>query len=387
MAAEWDPNAAWELLRTDPDGHVGQAYHEIMSATPVARVEGVFGGFWAALGYEAVVAAALDPATFSNVVPFFHTQRPPLECDPPDHQRYRRLLNPFFSRERMLALEPDVRRMAVTMLEPLLAAGGCDFAESFTHPFPTRVLCRLLGAHDEDWELINAWGRAVDSRGGQTAPGSSERAAAGKEIKPYMLALVRTKRAHPGDDVTSGLLAGAAQAGLDAEKVLGLLMMILSAGHNTTTSAIGNLVLRLAADEGLQDRLRREPALIAQAVEESLRLDAPQQAMRRVATRSTTLAGREIEAGDWVWLVFGAANVDPAAFARPTVFDLKRSERRHLGFGRGIHLCVGGPLARLQLRVVAEELLARTSAIALDGPIERPPWPRRGVDRLPLLLR
>jgi len=202
-----------------------------------------------------------------------------------------------------------------------------------------------------------------------------------------MLALVEERRRHPGDDIISGIVHGDPELpALDDEAVAGIVMMLLSAGHNTTTSAISNLVLRMAEEQTLQDRLRSDPALIPAAVEETVRIDAPQQGMRRVATADTELGGRQISAGELVWLVFGAANVDPAAAECPSEFSLDRSSNRHHGFGRGIHFCLGAPLARLQVRVVLEELLGRTSAITLAGPVSRPDWPRLGVTALPLAL-
>ena len=122
------------------------AYAETRSKCPVARVDGVLGGFWAVLGHDLVVETALDTARFSNVVPFFNTRRPPLECDPPEHRVYRRMLNPHFSREGLAALEGPLRRFALEMIGELVAAGGGDFAAGFSHPFPTRALCLLLEA-------------------------------------------------------------------------------------------------------------------------------------------------------------------------------------------------------------------------------------------------
>jgi cytochrome P450 len=130
--------------------------------------------------------------------------------------------------------------------------------------------------------------------------------------------------------------------------------------------------------------LRDDISLIPNAVEETVRLDAPQQAMRRVATRDVDLAGNQVKEGDWVWPVFGAANIDPAAFDRPTEFDVDRTPNRHVGFGRGIHLCVGAPLARVEVRVVVEELFARTTSFEPGGPVRRAEWPRFGITSLPL---
>ena len=203
-----------------------------------------------------------------------------------------------------------------------------------------------------------------------------------------MTALIEERRRNPGDDVVSALVQGdPGLPPLDDEMVVGIVMMFISAGHNTTTSAIGNAVLRLARDGDLQARLRAMPGSIAAFAEEVVRVDAPQQAMRRIATTDTELAGRPVAAGDFVWLVFGSANLDPGAFDRAANLDPEGTPNRHVGFGRGIHQCIGAPLARLELRVALEELLARTAGqFAVDGHVVRSAWPRLGVDRLPLSL-
>jgi cytochrome P450 len=382
---DWDPNIAWQPIVADQVPDASFAYAETRSRYPVARVDGILGGFWAVLRHDLLVEAALDTARFSNLVPFFNTRRPPLECDPPEHRVYRRLLNPYFSRERMAALEEPLHRYAGEMLAPLVEAGGGDFAERFSRPFPTRALCLLLEVPDDERRLIDDWSRRVDEIGGQTPPGSAERVAVGEELRPWMTALIEDRRRKPGDDVVSALVRGDPELPpLDDEMVVGIVMMFISAGHNTTTSAIGNAVLRLARDGELQSRLRAGPGSVPAFAEEVVRLDAPQQAMRRIATTDTELGGRAVAAGDYVWLVFGSANLDPAAFDRAAELDPGRSPNRHLGFGRGIHQCIGAPLARLELRVALEELLASTASFTVDGEVVRAAWPRMGVERLPL---
>jgi len=382
---DWDPTRSWEPLRIGAADDAAAAYAEIRSHCPVARVDGILGGFWAVLDHDLIVQAALDTATFSNVVPFFRTVRPPLECDPPEHTAYRRMLNPTFSKDAMRALEQPLLRSARALLEPLVARGSGDFAREFSHPYPTRALCLLLGVPEDDWRLINDWALRVDEVGGLTAPGSPERIAVGEELRPYMSGLIEARRARPGNDVVSALVAGDPElAPLDDEAILGIVMMLLSAGHNTTTSAIGSAVLRLARNEALQDAVRSDPALIPVLAEEVVRIDAPQQAMRRIATRDTELGGTRIAAGDWVWLVFGSGNLDPSAIENPASVRLDRTPNRHLGYGRGIHQCVGAPLARLELRIALELLLELTSDFRLDGPVARPEWPRLGVSSLPL---
>jgi cytochrome P450 len=381
---DWKPNAAWEPLLNDREPDAVSAYTGARSRCPVARTD-VYGDIWVVLSQELVDEVALDTKTFSNVVPFFGVRRPPLESDPPEHTRYRRWLNPYFGKKRLDALEPRIREAAIEMLDDVVNGGTIDFAAALSHPYPTRVLCMVLGVPDEDWRLINDWSTKVDRVGRQQAPGAKDRVAVGDELHPYMAKLIAQRREQPEDDVVSGLV----QAEIDGEPltqdvIVGIVMLLISAGHNTTTGGIGNAVLRLARDQALQQRLRADPSLIPAAVEEVLRLDAPQQAMRRVATRDADLGGCTIRAGDGVWPVFGAANLDERAHHAPAEFRLDRGVNRHSAFGKGIHMCVGAPLARMEMRVVLEELLARTLSFETAGDVRRPEWPRLGVSRLPL---
>jgi cytochrome P450 len=380
---QWDPNQAWQDVRTG-QGEAAGAY-PARDRCPVARVDGVFGGFWATLAHDRIVEAAHDTELFSSAIPLYGKPRPPLEYDPPENRYYRRMMNPFFSRERMAALEGDVRSVAGTMLERLIATGEFDFGVEFAAPFPTRILCLLLELPDEDWRVINDWSDAVDRAARHAPPGDPARVAARERLRPYMLDIVRARRGKPGDDIISALVGGDPELpSLDDDDIADIAFMIISAGHNTTAFAIGNAVLRMCHDEALQGRLRDDPALLPTAIEELLRVDSPQQAMPRIATRDTELGGQAIEEGEAVWLVFGAGNLDPDEFAEPEAIDIERSPNRHLAFGRGVHLCLGAPLARLQIRVALEELLARTEHFGVAGPVARRAWPLLGVDSLPL---
>ena len=162
------------------------------------------------------------------------------------------------------------------------------------------------------------------------------------------------------------------------------MIALILAGRSTTASGIGNLVLRLARDADLQSFLRAHPERITDAVEESLRVEAPQQEMPRMATCDVEVGGETIRAGDSVFLNWGSANVDPARWDDPGRFDLDRKSRQHFGFGRGVHQCFGAPLGRMEMRVTVEELLARTSSFTLAGDVSRHVWPRLSVETLPL---
>jgi len=380
----WDSVAAWAHIADDQEDWVGPAYEPVLSRCPISRTEGVFGGFWSIVGFDQLCQAAEDPATFSNVVPLFSTRRPPLESDPPEHTQYRRLLNPQFSAEVLASVEPRIRSYTQEMLQPLVTRGSADFAAELSHPLPARVLCTLLGIDEGHWRTIKHFARAVD-RVGQVPPGDPSRS----RVARPMLEFLRSLDAAPaaGEGMIGRLRrARVGDRPLSPDEMLSLLLLVVSAGHNTTTSALGNLVLRLARDRDLQQRLREEPNRVPDAIEECLRIDAPQQAMRRRVTASTSVAEQVIGEGELVWLCFGAANVDPSHWEAPGTFDLDRADRRHLAFGRGIHRCVGAPLARLELRIVIEELLATTTGFSLAGPVRRPDWPRMGVSSLPVLF-
>ena len=389
MTTAWSLQHAWEAVEAGRADTVDSAYRAARSAGPVIKVSNGDGpGFWAVLGYDLVHEVVADTATFSNVIPLYPTRRPPLESDPPEHTAYRRVLAAHFSSRRTATMEPAIREFTREMLQPLLIAGEADFAREFADPLPTRVLCYLLGIPDADWPLINDMAARLHRVGAERRDNPGQRAELGAELREYADRLINARRrAAPRDDVIGALLAARIDdAPLPDATITGMVMMLISAGHNTTTSLLGNAVLHLARNPVEQQRLRSTPDAIPAAIEELLRLEAPQQAMPRVATRDIQLAGCPVRAGDHVWPVFGAANLDPSAFDQPEDYCPDRRPNRHLAFGKGLHRCIGAPLAQLQGRVVLEELLAATRAVSLAGPITRFAWPRMGVRVLPVYL-
>jgi cytochrome P450 len=386
MVPEWDPVAAWQPIVHDEVDSVCPVYEPVINECPVVHVDEVMGGFWGVFGYNELVQATLDTKTFSNEVQLYGVRRPPLESDPPEHTGYRRMMNRFFAAGEMDKIEPTVRAFTHDMLDELVAEGDADFAEKFAFPFPTRVLCAFMRIPDRDWTLINEWSSNIERVAGLLEPGHPKRRAAAETILPYLDQLVGERRRILGDDVVSGLISADINGrALRNEEIVALVLLLVSAGHNTTTSGIGNLVLRLARDQQLQTYLREHTDRIPDAVEETIRIDAPQQAMRRRAVRDTVVAGQSIKSGEYVWMGFGAANVDARNWSDPGKFDIDReNKRRHVGFGRGIHQCIGAPLARLEMRVVVEELFARTESFEVVGEVTRRPWPRMGVTSMPL---
>jgi cytochrome P450 len=349
------------------------------------------GGFWVVSRYDDVVSIARAPGRFNNSGgPQFGTARPPLEVDRPEHAFYRRLLQPYFAGERVAPLEPAVRAFVAELLEPALAAGEADLAPLLSYPLPARTLCLWLGLPDSEWSTLKGMSeelfQAEEGRGDDPAT----RARLNDELYAYARRLVRSRAEEPLDpetDLISGFLGQTdGTHTVTEETCVELVRLLLTAGHNSTTGGIGNSIMRVAADAEVQRRLRADPALVPGAIEEFLRLETPVQSMPRWANDDLELNGRTIRAGETVMLHWAAANRDPGHFPEPDRCIVDRSPNDHVTFGRGIHRCIGIDLARLEIRVALEELLARTSWIELAGEPVRTTYIRQGVSHLPVRL-
>ncbi len=381
---DWDPTAP-----KDVPTRIAQM-NDTRATCPVAHMNRN-GGSYALLRYDDLTAAARDPETFSNAgAPRYDKPLPPLEYDPPAHPAYRALLQGFFTPPRVRALEPRVRESAIDLLQPLLANGGGDFAKLYSYPLPVLGLCALLNVPAQDWSDIKAWAEHTLL---QDSDDPAERAFAGashERILVYARALLAERRTNPRppeDDIASALIAARIDGEpLDDEFMALTLRILISAGHNSTTSAIGNSILHLARNLEDQDKLRADPELIPLAVEEFLRLETPVQEMPRWTTKPVSIAGREIPAGARIAMFWASGNRDEAAFPDTERCILDRRPNRHLAFGHGIHTCLGAPMARMEIRVALEELLARTTRFEIAGDVQRAEFHRMGVVALPLKL-
>jgi cytochrome P450 len=349
------------------------------------------GGEWAVMRYEDIVKVAADPDTFGNAARVrWGRVLAPLHLDPPVHMDYRRLVAKFFTPRQMQRVEPRIRQSAVDLLAPLLARGHGDLATEVSYPLPMLGLCAVMNIDDADWPQLKTWGDQslfVDSKHEH----ERERATvAHNAIWNYAKAMVAQRRTHPQDpedDMTSAFLATEVEGKpLSDETVIGMLRLLISAGHNSTTSGTGNALLYLARDLEAQDVLRRDPSKIPAAVEELLRWETPVQEMGRIVKKDVEFGGVTMKAGEKVSLFFGSGNRDVTAFPEPEKCILDRKPNRHIAFGSGIHTCVGAPLARLEIRVALEELLARTKRFSINGDVERPPFHRMGVTQLPVQI-
>ena len=384
---EWKFAEEMRSLETGKVDGASEIYAKLLERCPVAHVKidgridyvGIF-------GYDTLIGAAEDTETFSSVVPLRGPRILPLQSDPPEHSDYRSVFSQLFVPSRIAAKELEVRKMAGDMIDAMIEKGTADFGQEFAYPFPTRVLCKFLGIPDSDWKMHDGFIRDLEHRSGHGLASPDEVPyAPAQEFVGYLFGLIADRRAKPGDDPVSSLLAARFNdKQLEEPEVAQLSVALLMAGHVTTTSATGNIVLRLAQDQKLQATLREDPSRIRDAIEEGLRIDSPQQAMPRRCRRETEVHGETIMPGDNILLNFASANLDPAHWDKPGSFDIDRADRRHVAFGRGVHQCPGAPLARLELRVLLEELLARTNSFEVVGEIERLTWPRLSVERMPL---
>ena len=382
---DWDP--------LDPKHHADPtAIHaQLREKCPVAWSDR-FGGFYALTRYSDVVSAALDPATFSNAKATIpdaagpdRPPRAPVEVDPPIHGHFRDLLNRFFTPDRIRLLEPVIRRTARDLLGRCISLGETDAVASFTFLMPIQVQCIFLGISVEDAETIKRIiNRIIDA-------GAAGDAAAHKQgndqIYSYIEKVIEARRKTPYDanDVISALLnESVGGRNLTSEDVAGVIRLFLQAGHGTTTNALGSIVRHLGTTASDQRRLREEPKLIPQAIEEMLRVWTPVRLVGRKATCDVEIAGTLIPKGSRVGLMVAAANRDSTVFEDADTVNFDRKPNRHIALGYGIHRCVGAALARAQLRIAVEELLSMTDDFVVCGELEFSTWTHLGPSKLPV---
>jgi cytochrome P450 len=294
-------------------------------------------------------------------------------ADPPTHAAHRKLLQPHLSIDAIRALAEPIRQFANERLDPLLAAKGGDVVAGLTNPLPAQVVCRLIGLPADDAERLVqlVWDIGLLLDGVTDDKGMGRATTAALELADYVRAHLHTARRENPEGSAGGLLGVlvvAIDEGLvNADDSLGILMQLIAAGTETTSSLMATTIEILARDASLQERLRREPDLIPDVLEEILRRDGPFQFHYRYTTVDTVLGGTPIPANSLVLLMWAAAN-------RPTVDgpvnkaagSEEPNRTPHFAFGRGLHFCIGAPLARLESRVVVEQVLRRTSRFTLD---------------------
>ena len=355
-------------------------------------------GFWVAPRHAEVMAVSTDPETYCSgrgILTFeigtTHDTPPTMmHTDPPEHTRYRALVQPAFGRRVVRLLEESVRDAAKALVDRLPLDEPVDIVEPLAVPLPVQVIAQLLGLPEDRWDDVWAWSEA--SIPGTEIHSDTERAAAlSAEMRSELMRLVGEARRDPNDDVI-GLLATTELDGdrLSDDELTMFLNQLLVAGNETTRNTISGGLAAFAGHPEQWDRLVADRSLVAGAVEEILRWTTAVIYFMRTATRDTELGGVAVAAGDPVVMVYASANLDEAEFG-PTAadFDIGRSPNHHVAFGFGAHFCLGAALARLEIAAVLDALLDRgVTGIEPAGPVERSVSNIiAGVTRAPLRLR
>jgi cytochrome P450 len=298
--------------------------------------------------------------------------------DPPLHTRLRGLANQAFTSRAVTRLAPRIERIVDQLIDGFVERGEVDLIAEFAFPLPVMVIAHMLGVPLSD---VDQFKRRSDDLAtfvgsAQMTPDKRERAqGAVKALEDMFRDLIAERRARPGEDLLSALIAaGDEGGGLLAEQLLATCVLLLFAGHETTMNLIGNGFIAFARNPGELEKLRRDPDsdLAASAVEEVLRYDGPGLGMTRIPAQDIEMQGAALRKGQRVFAMIAAANRDPAEFPDPERFDIARAPNRHLAFGHGIHFCLGAPLARLEGRIAYRMLARRLGAVELKG--GEPEW-------------
>ncbi|HKJ24695.1 MAG TPA: cytochrome P450 [Myxococcota bacterium] len=368
-------------------------YRALNQTMPVSRQ--AFGDGPVLSRYEDVLWALRHPEIFSSEMEMqmsLGTERPmiPQQIDPPAQTKYRKILDPRFSRKRMAEIEPDVRRHANQLIDRVIDAGGCQFGEAFAVPLPCHAFLSLMGLPQSELgrflaikdDIIRPHMKTMDPD-----EMTKIREAAGKGIYAYFRDVIRERRAKPGVDLVSYLC----EAEIDGEKlsdneILDICFLMILAGLDTVTATLGCSIAYLASNPEQRERLVRDPALIPSAVEELLRWETPVTAVPRVVKQDVEIHGFTLKAGEMATLLIGASNLDDGEFEHADRVDFARARNRHIAFGSGPHRCLGSHLARLELEIALEEWHRRIPVYAIaPGELPRYSPGIREVQHLPLV--
>ena len=343
---------------------------------------------------EMAAAASEIPAEFKPL------QRNILTIDPPEHTRLRKLVQPSFTAGAIEMLRPRIQQIADDLLDTAEAAAAergerasdraLDLIPQFAYPLPVTVICEMLGIPPEDREQTRLWSESLLSA--QSPEGQEEIRRNISAFIDYLHGLFAQKRQNPGDDLISQLLQVEVDGDrLTDDEILAMVFILFVAGHITTVNLIANGVFALLTHPEQLEKLCSDPALVPNAVEEILRYYGPAETTTaRFAREDVELGGQPIAKGDSLLVVLAAADRDPARFADPQTFDITREDaNRHIAFGKGVHACLGAPLARVEGQVALETLFRRYPELRLAVPADEITWAPsflRSLTRLPLLF-
>ena len=329
-------------------------------------------GFWALSRHADVLEALHDYETYCSRYGITLEARSPLPMmitmDPPDHTKMRRLISRAFTPRRIAELEPHIRSLSTRYLDAMVAQGDCDLIGEYAGKLPMDVISRMLGVPDEDQDMLRHWTDLMLIREEDVPDIPPEGEEAGTHIFEYFLEDVRRKREHPGDDLTSSLLElEVDDVKLNDVEIVAFCFLLIIAGNETTTKLLGNALYWLTRFPDEKAKIVTDPGLIPDAVEEILRYEGSTQLMARTLTRDVEMHGERMEGGTRVLLLLGSANRDERVWDDPDRFDITRDKStQHLSFGHGIHVCLGAPLARLEMRISLEEIHRRIPDYEVD---------------------
>ncbi len=315
-----------------------------------------------------------------------------LNIDPPDHTRLRRLVSKAFTPRRVAEFTPRVQELTDRLIDAFVEKGSADLIHEFAFPLPIYAICDLLGVPEEDQDDFRDWAGMMIRHGGGPRGGVARSV---KKMRGYLAELIHRKREEPGDDLISGLIRASDHGEhLTENEAAAMAFILLFAGFETTVNLIGNGMYQLLRHPEQRELLQAsvaagETGLLETGIEELLRYDGPvEMATWRYATEPLTLGGQDIPAGDPVLVVLAAADRDPERFDGPDTLDLTRRDNQHLGYGHGIHYCLGAPLARLEGQTALATLLTRLPDLRLAADPEELRWRggliMRGLRTLPV---
>ncbi|GAB4108949.1 MAG: cytochrome P450 [Roseiflexaceae bacterium] len=399
-----NPRFSFMANYTDPDPY--RTFAQIRAETPVFYYPEM--DLWVVTRYDDLSALLRDHKRFSSVDAMIRTMRLPadvvailsdsqegqaasmISVDPPEHSRLRAFAQKALTPRRVALLEDSVRATVNRLVDGFIDQGQAELIKQFAYQLPLRVICRLIGVPDADAGKVNVWCDDVMEMLFGYPPHERLLECARSQVayRRYLGALVDQRTANPQDDFTSDLihavLAGEQQ--MTRAEVISMLAGLVMAGYETTVNALGNCIYNLLREPDRWQAILDDPSLIPNAVEENMRFDGTGVGIFRRAIEDVTLHGVTIPAGALVYVLFGSGNHDETQFPEPERFDLRRENaRQHLGFGLGIHYCIGAPLARLEMVVALQVLRERLPGLRLAP--EDPMAYRPSVARGPLYLR
>ncbi len=409
---QMDPITVSDLISQDAKRHPAALFERLRAQAPLAYVStfGGFGGAWIATTYDDAVAILKDPRfirdvskvarpitdqaqrdAIASLAKLFAWRRDMLQVDPPDHTRLRSLVSQAFTPRMIEQLRPRIQQIADGLLDAVQNRGQMDLIAEFALPLPITVISEMLGIPAPDRPRFRAWSQTLVNASGDLAALAQDATivAAVEAFLGYITGFLADKRAHPGADLTSDLIQAEEQGdALNETELISMIFLLIVAGHETTVNLIGNGTLALLEHPDQLRLLQSDPSLLPAAIEELLRYTPPVTFTARWASEDVPLHGKVIHKGEIVVVSLAGADTDPQQFPDPDTLDLTREEKQNLAFGKGIHYCLGAPLARLEGQIAIGTLLRRLPQLRLACEPDQAVWNRglglRGLTSLPV---